>query len=48
MRTMSTRATVISGTAIGVALLWGAVECLALFWSRFSGRFRTQGPFPTR
>jgi hypothetical protein len=47
MRSPSTRSSVMSGTAIAVAVLWGAVEFIALFWSRFSGRSATPELFRT-
>jgi hypothetical protein len=40
MRSVSTRTVFISSTALSVAVLWGAVECLALAWSRLRERFR--------
>jgi hypothetical protein len=44
MRTPSTRTTVISAAALGVSLLWGAVEFVALQWSRVAERWQTVKP----
>ena len=41
MQPEAARTTVISGAALGAALVWGAVECLALLWSRLRERFYT-------
>jgi hypothetical protein len=40
MRSPSARSSVISGAAIGAAVIWGLAELLALQWSRFSERLR--------
>jgi hypothetical protein len=40
MRSPSARSPLLSGAAIGAALIWGLTEFLALQWSRFSERFR--------
>lgn len=39
MRFPSARATLMSGAAISVALIWGAIECLALLRSRLADSF---------
>lgn len=41
MRTASARTSVISFAALGVALIWGAVEFVALQWSRVAERWQT-------
>jgi len=38
MRAPATRFILLPALALGGAILWGAVECLALFWSRLGGR----------
>jgi len=43
MRTTAPRFHVIPLLALGGAVLWGAIECVALFWSRLGGRGRFQG-----
>ncbi len=43
MRIGSARLTLISSVAIIGAMLWGAVELLALQWSRLSDRPHRQG-----
>jgi hypothetical protein len=45
LRTMPQRHTLISGAALAGALLWGAVELVALQWSRFNARLRMLGLF---
>ena len=40
MRTMAARPSLISGAALGGALVWGSVELFALTWSRLSERLR--------
>ena len=45
MRTPTARSLLISGAAIGVAVIWGLAELLALQWAGFSGRFRLRGRF---
>jgi hypothetical protein len=40
MRNMTARPSFISGAAISAALVWGALELLALQWSRVVERFR--------
>ena len=41
MRTSSARTSVISAAALGVSLIWGAVEFVALQWSRVAERWQT-------
>jgi len=41
MRTSPRRTTVISAAALGVSLLWCAVEFVALQWSRLVERWQT-------
>jgi len=41
MRSPSARTSVISVAAIGAALIWGAVEFVALQWSRVAERWQT-------
>lgn len=48
MRNLSARTPFMSGAAIGGAVIWGAMEFVALQWSRFSGRFRSMGLFRAR
>jgi hypothetical protein len=45
MRTPSARTTVISLTALVVALIWGAVEFVALQWTGFMERWQTTKAF---
>ena len=40
MQPTVTRTTLISGAALGAALVWGAVEFVALQWNRFLERHR--------
>ena len=43
MRSLSAKSFLISGAAIGGAVIWGMAEFLALQWSGFSGWFRMRG-----
>jgi hypothetical protein len=43
MRLFSARSSLLSGAAIGGAVIWGLAEFFALQWSGFSGRFRMRG-----
>jgi len=45
MRTTPTRTTVISAAALGVSLVWCAVEFVALQWSRVCERWQTTKAF---
>ena len=44
MRILPTRGSILTGTAILGALVWGLMECLALQWSALAARFRLRGP----
>ena len=39
MQPVAARSTLISGAALGAALAWGAVEFIALQWSKVRERF---------
>jgi len=41
MQPMAARTTLISGAALGAALVWGTMELVALQWSRFVERYFT-------
>jgi hypothetical protein len=41
MRISSARSSVISAAALGVSLVWGAVEFVALMWSRLAERWQS-------
>jgi hypothetical protein len=43
MRNLSARSALIAGTALGGALVWGAVELVALQWSWLTERLRNRG-----
>jgi hypothetical protein len=47
MRSHSTRATLLSGAAVGVALIWGTIEFFALLRSRLGDPFHLRGRLRT-
>jgi hypothetical protein len=42
MHTPSARTSVISAAALGVSLVWGAVEFIALQWTRIAAKWQAE------